>query len=240
MTCFEVVIVGFALNPKVAEWQSYPKELFANFQMLMVFNLIVFLGFIAALSPHRQAMQDWTRYRHQQGNSRKRGVIADLIWGEKSPAVVAIALNVAIASSILLTWILFWPTSQYKIPALFALIVHMSLILVYAVVAQLILLMKLQKRAASAVVTVGMLIVVPLLMISFLSRGGEVAADLWLFSAFPWMGAEQTSAMAVFLTVIGQSLTTGLLSLQLTRQLRKAGESSTKALLTGRKPIALN
>lgn len=237
--CFQVVTLGFALNTR-GNPNNYAQGIFENFQMLLVFNLIVFLGFIAALSPHRQAMQDWARYRHQQGKNRQRSVMADLIWGEKSPALVAIALNVAIASSILGTWILFWSDSQYKMPALFALLVNMSLILVYAAIAQLILLMKLQKRAASAVVTVGMLIFVPFLMLAFFSRSAEVAADLWLLSAFPWIGGNKISAMAVLLTVIGQSLTTALLSLQLTRQLRKAGESSTKALLAGRKPVALN
>ncbi len=237
--CFEVAILGFAMNPQVADWRSYPKGMFDNFQMLMVFNLLLFLGYITALSPQRQAMQDWARYRHQH-RSRKGGVMADLIWGEKSPALVAIALNLAIASSILLTWVLLGITSQYQIPAVFAIFVNLSLILVYAAVAQLILLMKSQKRAALAAGAVGLLIAVPPLMIAFISKGADISSDLWLFSAFPWIGVEKTSAMTVFLSVIGQSLATGLLSLQLTRKLQKAGESSTKALLSSRSPVAVD
>lgn len=237
--CFEVAILGFAMNPQTADWRSYPKGMFENFQMLMVFNLLLFLGYIAALSPQRQAMQDWARYRHQN-RSRKGGVMADLIWGEKSPAIVAIALNLAIASSILLTWALFALTSQYKIPAAFAIFVNLSLILVYAAVAQLILLMKSQKRASLAAGAVLLLIAVPPLMIAFISKGADIGADLWLFSAFPWIGVEKTGVMTVFLAVIGQSLATGLLSLQLTRKLQKAGESSTKALLSSRSPVAVD
>jgi hypothetical protein len=235
--CFQVVILGFAMNP-MASYRSYHQGLFDNFQILMLFNLLLFLGYIAALSPQRQAMQDWARYRHQNRSSRKGGVMADLIWGEKSPALVAIALNVAIASSILLTWAIFGFASQYKIPAVLAIFVSMSLILVYAAVAQLILLMKSQKRASLAAGAVGLLILVPQLMIAFLSQGGNVGSDLWLFSAFPWVAIKETSALTVFLAVIGQSLATGLLSLKLTRKLRKAGESSTKALLSGRSPVA--
>jgi hypothetical protein len=168
--------------------------------------------------------------------------MADLIWGEKSPALVAIALNLAIASSILLTWILFWPTSEYKLPAVFAVVVSISLILVYTTVAQLILLMKSQKRAALAAGAVGLLIAVPPLMISFLTqgKGNYTSSDLWLFSAFPWVVIKETSAITIFLAVIGQSLATGLLSLQLTKKLRKAGESSTKALLSSRSPVAVD
>jgi ABC-type Na+ efflux pump permease subunit len=237
--CFEVVILGFALNPQVADWKSYPRGLFENFQMLLVFNLLMFLCLIAALSPHRQAMQDWARYRHKN-RSRRRGVMSDLIWGEKSPAVIAIALNVAIASAILLPWILLGPASQYKIPAVWAVLLSMSLILVYAAVAQLMLFMKLQKRSAWAVVTVGLLIVLPPFAFAFLSMSPEMNPEAWLFSAFPWVAVENTSAMAVFLSVISQSLTVGLLSLQLTRRLRIAGESSTKAMLSGRLPAAVD
>ena len=235
--CFEVMILGFSLRPENAS--DYPKGLFDSLTMLLVFNLLLFLGLIAALSPHRQAMQDWARYRHKN-RSRKRGVMSDLIWGEKSPAVVAIALNVAIASAILLPWLLLWPDSEYKTPALWALMVNMSLIVVYAAVFQLILFMKLRKRAAWAAVTVGLLIVLPPLAFAFLSMSPDKNPGVWLFSAFPWVAVENTSAMAVFLSVIGQSLTVGLLSLQLTRRLRIAGESSTKAMLSGRLPAAVD
>jgi hypothetical protein len=238
MACFEAVILGFALNPQVGQWRSYSKGVFENFQMLLVFNLLMFLCLIAALSPHRQAMQDWARYRHKN-RSRKRGVMPDLIWGEKSPAVVAIALNVAIASAILLPWLLLWPNSEYKTPALWALMVNMSLIVVYAAVAQLILFMKLRKRAAWAAVTVGLFILVPPIIFPFLSMTPDKNPGVWLFSAFPWVAVENTNAIAVFLSVIGQSLTVGLLGVQLTRRLRSAGESSTKAMLSGRPPMTV-
>lgn len=238
MACFEVVILGFALDPKVETWQNYAKGLFINFQMLMVFNLVVFLSFIAALSPQRQAMQDWARYRHQQRQGRKRNVMADLIWGEKSPVLVAIVFNMAIASAMLFTWILLWPNSEYKLGAMFALVVSMSLILLYATIAQLLLLIKSPKRAALAAASVGFLIAVPPLVITILSQRGELASDLWLFSAFPWAYIENTSALSVFFAALSQTLATGLLSLHLTRKLRKAGESSTKALLSSRSRIA--
>jgi hypothetical protein len=57
-----------------------------------------------------------------------------------------------------------------------------------------------------------------------------------MFSAFPWVAVEHTTGMAVFLAIIGQSLMLGLLNIQLTRQLRQAGESSTKAMLNSGVP----
>ena len=238
--CYEVAILGFAMNQRQGYGRGDANGIFENFQMVMVFNLLLFLGYIAALSPQRQAMQDWARYKHQH-RSRKGGVMADLIWAEKSPAIVAIALNLAIASSILLTWVIFLPTAEQKLAAVFAVVVNISLILVYATIAQLILLMKSPKSAALAAGAVGLLIIVPPLMISFLARGAVTySSDLWLFSAFPWVAVKEISAMNVFMAVIGQSLATGLLSLQLTKKLRKAGESSTKALRSGRSPVAVD
>lgn len=236
--CFEAVILGFALNPEVGQWTSYNRGAFSNFQVLLVFNLLLFLGLIAALSPQRQAMQDWMRYRHQQRLAHKKGVMLDWIWGERSPALVAVALNLAIASSILLPWILLWPNSELKIPALSGLLVSASLTLVYAVVAQFMLLMKTPKRAVWAATSVGGLIVLPPIIFRFLSMT-PMDNPVWLFSAFPGASLETTAEISVFLAVIGQSLTFALLSFQFTRQLQKVGESDLKALLSGRSSLKL-
>jgi ABC-type transport system involved in multi-copper enzyme maturation permease subunit len=232
---FEAVIFGFALNPPTKI--LYPigvesPDLLGSLNCLLVFNLLLFLCLIVAVCPQRQALQDWARYRHQKRSSRKGGVMSDLIWGEKSPVLVAVVMNVAIASAILLPWILIWPQSQYKTPGLWALLLNMSLVLVYAAVAQLMLFMKTPKRVPWAAATVGFMIVLPPIIFGLLSMEPSKNPGLWLFSAFPWAAVEHTTAMSVFLAIIGQSLALGVLSVQLTRQLGKAGESSTKALLS--------
>ena len=236
---FEAIILGFALNPEVGSWRSYPKGVFENFQIVMVFNLLLFLGLLAALLPQRQAMQDWARYRHKLGSSRKRSIMQDLIWGEKSPGLVAVVLNLAIASSILLPWIVLGIPGEYKILALWGLSVSTSIMLVYAIVAQLMLLMKTPKRAVWASASVGGLIALPPIIFGFLMMTPESRPIVWLFSAFPWAGLEHVTGINIFLAVISQSLAFGLLSLQLKRQLQKAGESSTKALLSGRSSVAM-
>ncbi|NEP37747.1 MAG: ABC transporter permease, partial [Moorea sp. SIO3B2] len=231
---FQAVILGFALNPQYKNWRGYTHGLEENSQMLLVFNVVLFLALIAALSPHRQTLQDWARYRHQDRTFRKKGgVIADLIWGDKSPAVVAVAINCAIASAMLLTWILLWPANEYKIPALFALLLNSSLIMIYATVAQLMLLMKTQKRAAGAVIAVGGLILLPPILFWIGSMTLYETPAIWLFSVFHW-GILPYANGSVFLAIIAQSLALTLFNVQLGRQLRQAGESTTKALLSGK------
>jgi hypothetical protein len=82
--------------------------MYGNIGSLLFFNLWLFLYLIAALNPHRQTLYDWARYRHiysfkEFGNSK---LIKDLIWTEKSPGLVAIALNAIIAISALSLFIL--------------------------------------------------------------------------------------------------------------------------------------
>ncbi|GAC1457098.1 MAG: hypothetical protein NVSMB70_00610 [Chamaesiphon sp.] len=230
---FEVVILGFSLQP--ATWRDSQTGLFDNFIYLLVFNLLLFMLLIAAVSPHRQALQDWARYRHQQGSARPRSLVKDLVWGEKSPASVAIALNLAIAAVILTPWVLMWPGSYDKAPALLGLLLSVNLILIYACVAQLMLFMKTPKRVLWASSTVGGLIILPPAIFSLLSIQPDKIPALWLFSAFfAWAAVKNAATTTVFLAILSQWLTLTFLGIQLSRQLRQAGESATKALLAGR------
>ncbi|NEO49766.1 MAG: ABC transporter permease subunit [Moorea sp. SIO4A3] len=230
----QAVILGFALNPQYKNWRGYTHGLEDNLEMLLVFNVVLFLALIAALSHHQQTLQDWARYRHQDRTFRKKGgLIADLIWGDKSPAVVAVAINCAIASAMFLPWILLWPANEYKIAALFALLLNSSIIMIYATVAQLMLLMKAKKRAAGAVIKVGGLILLPPILFWIGSMTPYETPAVWLFPVFHW-GILPYADGSVFFAIIGQSLALALLNLQLGRQLRQAGESTTKALLSGK------
>ena len=230
--CLEVEILGFSLQP--VAWSRNEEGLFANFAMLLVFNLVLFLVLIAALSPHRQALQDWARYRHQNQSSRQGGIVADLLWGEKSPALVAVALNLAIAVAILTPWVLLWSASEYKRAALLGLVLSVNLILIYALAAQLMLLMKTAKRGLWAASTVCGLIALPPIVFGLLSINPNEIPALWLFSAFGWAAVKDAATSTVFLAVLGQWLGLTLLTVQMTRQLRVAGESATKALFAGR------
>ncbi|HEY9875138.1 MAG TPA: hypothetical protein V6D12_17020 [Candidatus Obscuribacterales bacterium] len=230
--CFEVMILGFASQPVQGDY--YSRSHSSNLGYLLIFNLLLFVFLIAALSPHRQVLQDWARYRHQKQSSRKWGVVRDLIWGEKSPAPLAVAMNLAIAATILTPWVLLGFENDLKIPALLGLLLSANLILIYACVAQLMLFMKTQKRALWAASTVAGLIILPPIILGFLSIEPHNFPALWLFSAFASLAVKDASITAIFMAVVGESLTLTLLGLQLTRQLRQAGESASKALFANR------
>lgn len=219
------MLLGFTLQTLNSE------RLWLNFVVLECFLVILFLGLIAALSPHRQTLQDWARYRHQKIKER-RNLIKELIWGEKSPSTVAIAVNLGIAIAYILPSMLLFPLEEYKIPALLGLFLSANIILIYAAIAQLMLLMKTAKRGLWASVTIGALIVLPIVYFAFLSIDPSRTPWMWLFSFLPGIAAESATLSTIFLALLGQWLAIALVSFQMTKQLQKAGQSATKALLS--------
>lgn len=228
--CFEVVILGFALPHNI----SSDAIRFDHFGILLTLNLLVFLSLIMALTPGRQALQDWARYRNKV-SSRKgfknQSLVQDLIWGEKSPAIGAIAINLVIASAILIPWTIFGVQESDKLPAFLSLVITFNLVLIYAVIAQLIVLMQTQAQTFWVIGTLGTVIGLPTFIFVLLSLLGiNRLGGLPLFTVFAWAGIKYASATTVFLSVLSQWGILTLFTFQITRQLRKAGESTSIAL----------
>ncbi|WP_017718830.1 hypothetical protein [Kamptonema formosum] len=209
-------------------------SLFEQLYVVAILNLCWFLAMIAAMSPDRQALLDWARYRSTGTQSfQNRSVVSDLIWGEKSPMPVAIAIQLAIAAALWVLWILLWPQNEGKLQAILGVIAGVNLLLIYAALAQLMQLIKARKPAIWAAGAVGAAIFLPLAVFLVLSATAEKVPVLWLFSIFPWLALEHASATTVFLAFIAQWSILGLLSAVLARKLQRAGESASKALLAG-------
>lgn len=227
--CFEVLILGFTKG--TTSWFH------TSLGQLLFLNLALFLVLIAALSPQRQTLQDWSRFRREWGGNRKQrgyaSLLNELVWGDKSPALVAIGLNLVVATILLSSWVL---TTDYadQPAAILSIGLSLGIIWVYAAIAQLLLFMKTDKRTVWTAGTLFAAIVLPILSLTILSLEPDQAPILWLFSAFPWNTLEHLSLMSAMLGVLGQVCAVSLLSLQLTRRLQQAGASASQALLTSR------
>lgn len=228
----ETLMLGFSLGAS-----SIGDSFFSLFSL----NLVLLVGLIAALTPHRQALLDWARYRREHTHPRQFGrnsLLKDLLGNDKSPALVAIALNLLITSVILIPWALLWEEG------FFSLIFGLNCILIYAAVAQLFLLMKSHKPTIWAVCMLGGITFLPPVILALLSLTPEKSPLLWLLTVFPaffsWDALEIASSQTIFFSILGQWLALSILSFQLTRQLRKAGESASKALLAGRPSSAIS
>ncbi|MFB2770959.1 ABC transporter permease [Pelatocladus sp. BLCC-F211] len=220
-----------------------------NFTLILFFNLLLLFGLITILSPHRQAIQDWARYRHQNISQRKgfwqNSLLQDLIWGEKSPAIVTIAINLVIVTIPLVAWILValslnannnnsldWLVNDVgRFKAILGVVLFICMVMIYATIAQIMLLMKTSKRTAWAIGTIATVMFLPPMFLGMLSLNPDKHSTLWLLSSFPWAGLEYTTSTTVFIALLSELSILGLLNLQLKRQIKIAGESATKALL---------
>ena len=205
--------------------------------LIALFNFALVLTLTIVLSPHRQIIQDWARYRHQ--NHRDKSVFQDLVFGEKSPAIIAIVINLLIATTPIIIWILFSPTNFYngsvdKHKVILAMVLALSLMLMYATIAQLMLLMKNPKRYVWTVGTIGVAMFLPSIILSVLGVSPSQHPILWLFSTCPWAAIEYTQTTTIFMALLAELTVVALLNFQLNRQVKVLGESATKALLTAR------
>lgn len=95
------------------------------------------------------------------------------------------------------------------------------------------LMMKTPKRALWATGTIGAVLSLPSILLLVLGIDPYDNPIPWLFSSFPWAGIEYAATSTMAWAFLSECLIGGLLTVQLTRQLHKAGESATQALLAG-------
>ena len=205
--------------------------------LIALLNFALVLTLTIVLSPHRQIIQDWARYRHQ--NHRDKSVVQDLVFGEKSPAIVAIVINLLIATTPIIIWILFSSANFYdsgvdKNKVILAMVLALSLMLMYATIAQLMLLMKNPKRYVWTVGTIGVAMFLPSIILSVLGISPSQHPILWLFSTCPWAAIEYTQTTTIFMALLADFTVVALLNFQLNRQVKVLEKSATKALLTAR------
>lgn len=234
---FELFIFGFVFRD-YPEWGT--RNAFLDLTGLMVVNLFWFVLIIAALTPHRQTLLDWARYR-RNGESKtqrkrwRRSLVRDLVWGDKSPAMVAIALNLLIPIVLFTPWIATWNDSSPKVAGFMSLVFSTSFLLICAAIAQLILFGKSRKRALFAAGILGALILLPMIGMGLLgAHPGNKTALLWLFSAMPIAAMEHASFTTIVIGFLAHLSTLTLLLARQTYQLRRAGESELKALMAHR------
>lgn len=200
---------------------------------IFIANIFLILGLIFALSPQRQTLQDWVRYRRERKQHWWINLGNDLVWGDKSPAIVAILINLLIASTIWIVTISLIVKPSEKNQMLLAVGLHLSFMLLCASIAQLMLMMKTPKRTLWAAGIVSALLVIPpfIIVLLFSAHGGSDAAYVW--SALSFISISSATTSSILMSLMGQGLIIILCNVQLTRLLKKAGESELKALASG-------
>jgi hypothetical protein len=210
---------------------------------LIFLHFAMFLYLTITLTPSRKTLQDWARYQHiyRINHPGKYKLLQDLIWGEKSPALLAIAINTLITlTNFIVLLVLGSDSTSTTSQILLSVIFTFSLVLIYAAIAQMLLLIKSQQNLLLTNGIMAALIILPPIVLGLLSSHHHHHTFLWLFTiaapmvVFNPVNYQHLGVMLPLLAILGQASIFGVLVFQTQRQLQKAGESATKALLTAK------
>lgn len=145
--------------------------------------------------------------------------------------MVAIAINLGIST---LIWLPFWVASDSSISnpiqAIAAWVISGNLILIYALIIQLGLLMKHQKRGVLTLIQLTSAIFLPIVILLAVETKSPV---LWMFSVFSiaWAAVPESPAIAIGFVILGQWLIIAGLSFGLTKKLNHLGAYDYQKLL---------
>ncbi|TAE60274.1 MAG: ABC transporter permease [Nostocales cyanobacterium] len=208
----QVMLLGLILQPEKAE-----TDIIITGLTFINLNLIIWLTVF--ILPVTQNIQEWSRYSYQNNNQRYvksyfKYFRKDLIWGEKSPAKLAIIINLLITTIPVIIWVTFVQENMditSKLTALLVIAICTTWMLIFTLVIQLMSLSKNLHTYMWVFGSAGMTIFLPM-----------VSYSLHIPDIFN-----------VFTVLFTNFAVLSLLNWQFNQQVRFLGESATKALLTG-------
>lgn len=242
----ELLTVGFFFQE--VQYGYYDNFYIDQVVAFTLLNLLLFLGLTFLLANQRQALLDWARFRHFYNPGATQSALEppttrtarttlwkDLLLGEKSPANLAIALNLLIFAALMLLWVFGWG-QEHRPAYLFAIILlSVNMVAIYASLIQLMLMMKTNKRFIWTVLALALVMGVPLVIAAVYYDNHQLQAIRWLLLSPIPAGAlysEYLGMGLIFQAFVAQITTLVALNGKLTLHLRRAGESASKALMT--------
>jgi hypothetical protein len=235
--CLQIWMAGF-IFPLIFKTELWSIE--GESVALAVTDFITLLLLIPLLLPNKQAIQDWSRYRRERVTAQprkfwQRELVQDLIGNDKSPALLAIAINIGMA---LVLWIpvsfriaLINPSHGVRFFA--GICLATSLILIYAAIAHLGLFLKVRKRNLWIIAGLFVTMFLPVVGAYALSPDrtpAGLSAILLLFSPFAPLGIINLAGGSILATFAAQLAMFGVLTRQLQRKLQLSGQSQSKEL----------
>ncbi|WP_299407997.1 hypothetical protein [Acaryochloris sp. IP29b_bin.148] len=180
----EALIIGFFV---VTSEQGDFAEISAvtGSWLLYAFNVGLTIVIMLALCPQRASLLDWLRFqKHPQG------ILRDLVWADKSPAIVAIAINLVIINALYVPWMFLVGVGKEN-PSVAAIIVlsMTGVLLIYTTVVQQILALRIRNPYTWSMGGLGLWMLVPPIMLAILQIvPDEMPASMmiWTFLGYPF------------------------------------------------------
>ncbi len=225
-TYLQILMLGFCMQTGFANKGSYGDFDFMLLLFIYISNCFLFLAAIAALTPPRQALLDWVRFgalsTTEEHSSGFGYILRDLIWSDKSPAPIAIALNLVFTQVPILIWVNSWTNSSIRDKAMVVVGSFVLTILLFSLISQLGFFLKTRNPSAWVTGIISALIFLPVLIMLSLSISPDRYAGLWLFFGYPWLVVSKIQLSEIILAFVGQISVIIALTLQLIYQLQRA------------------
>ncbi len=234
--CMQLWFVGFGLPLFIGSYSS--SNLMAFLGGVFVCQIFAALVLIGLLTPQRQAIQDWSRYRRASDRKKlwQRDIWQDLLGNDQSPAVLALAVNLAIALVIWLPWCpLAFSNGAMAMKAIVAVIITVVLFLNYGLLIQMFSITKKKWPRQQAIAYMTPLLVLPsgaALLAGIFGKQSIASLIMVIATPFSVFGISQTSWFQLLLGAVFQSLISVIAITSLQRQIRKIGQSETQAFLS--------
>jgi hypothetical protein len=237
---YHLVLIGFAMGSYRHNSHSEPESIrfhlpfglddgnVNDFNSLIIstFAFSWLLLLIPLLLPSQQSLGEWSRQRPAIAG-KGRSLLADLIGHDKSPAMLAVAINMAIATIIWLPPSLLIHGSDRAMPKiLLGIGMSTALVVIYSTIAHWCLFWKVNQRHAWTAGIISGLVILPVVFGALLNVSDNSGPNsAFLFSPFLWTSIKQVPGLVsvgVFLALFGVMI---WLNLRLWRVLKKIGRS---------------
>ncbi|AFY38063.1 hypothetical protein Lepto7376_1729 [[Leptolyngbya] sp. PCC 7376] len=204
-------------------------RLLGNFEGLQVFYLLLFFTLTFCLTPKRQRVQDW--FRDRQTSRYAKQFWSDLLWGDRSPALLAIAVMLAFSTGIMAIVAIKDPLVTETGAVLVGLTLQAGFLFICACIVQLIFLQT-RKQGVLLVVSLSTLTIAPFLVYIIFNHRFPSVVALGLFSAFPINAAVDAVAHLALWAIAGQCIAMISGAWYIQRSIQNIGASELKTLLT--------
>ncbi|MEM7556670.1 MAG: ABC transporter permease [Cyanobacteria bacterium P01_A01_bin.84] len=249
VTCLQVLLWGFTFQYTKSRNYNLNEHIGYNLFAIAFFNGVLIFGLIAILTNTRQTVQEWARYRHKDNSHHqgwwKKSILRDLIYGEKSPAILSIGINLITITVPAIAWIIAIPvlgdTKSYSIKWLIndvgrtnsILYVGLSifLVMICATLAQVMMMLKTKKRVFWAMGSVAAFVFLPPIVLGVLRINPQTTSFPWIISSFPWATMGEASTIMILIGMGFDILLLAVLNRHLFKQVQLAGESEAKTIL---------
>lgn len=208
-----VLVWGFFQSRELNNWDQ---EAGIVFFYILNFGLFLFLYF--GLSPQRQLLLDWQRYR-------VRSSWLDWAWGDKSPAVIAIAINYLIATGLILPWCLLQYGQESSPLGIVLAFTSVGLsFITYATLVQTIFSTRVRNPYIWGVGALAIAIFVPLILMAIFQISPDNSSHvitIWTFLGYPFWDLNEPGIISgIGIGILLQCLFLGVLSSILKRNLK--------------------